>query len=79
MIDHSRPEIEHKINPKEYLNQEAQNRPPFSICEVHRRLWRMADALPDKEQAAKFKALIEVGYDMGKRMDVRLHKLSKGK
>lgn len=77
MIDHSRPEIEHKINPKEYLNQEAQNRPPFSICEVHRRLWRMADKLEDQELAAKFKALIEVGYDMGKRMDLRLNKLKK--
>ncbi len=75
MTNHARPELKHKINPSEYLGRA--NDPPFSICEVHRRLWRMADALADKEQAAAFKALIEVGYDMGKRMDVRLHKLTK--
>jgi hypothetical protein len=37
----------------------------------------MADKLEDQELAAKFKALIEVGYDMGKRMDLQLNKLKK--
>lgn len=75
MTNHARDEIKYPINPNEYLSRASE--PPFSICDVHRRLWRLADKMENQEQAAKFKALIELGYDMGKRMDVRLNKLQK--
>lgn len=63
--------IKHKINPKD----PTPNFPYCTICEVHRRLWRLVDqavAPDDPVTALKLKAGIEEAYDLGERMHRKL-------
>ena len=46
-----------------------------TICEVHRRLWRLVEQAVKPEDpvtASKLQALLAEGYDLGVRMDKKL-------
>ncbi len=63
--------IKHKIRP----DDPTPAFPYCTICEVHRRLWRLVDqavAPEDPVTAAKLKAGIEEAYDLGERMHAKL-------
>ena len=75
MTDHARAELRYRLDPTKKIGNQSE--PAQTICEVHRRLWRLADRVDDKEISAELKALIEIGYDMAKRMDERLRKYRK--
>ena len=56
--------------------------PYCTICEVHRRLWRLVKQAVQPEDpvtASKLFALIAEGYDYGVRMDKRLQELTGSK
>ena len=66
----SRP-VKHKIDP----HDATPALPYCTICEVHRRLWRLVDqaiAPDDPITALKLKAGIEEAYDLGERMHRKL-------
>jgi len=80
MKDHARAELRHRLDPTKKIGNPNGTAP--SICENHRRMWRTVDkqvAPIDPKLAAELKTMIEVGYDMAKRMDKRLRAYKTGK
>lgn len=70
---HNRDKLTYAIDPHNRLGD--QNGPAPTICELHRRLWRLVEKKiepVDPETAKKLKDGLAAGYDMGKRMSVKL-------
>ena len=76
MSGHSRTALRFRLDPTKKIGDP--NTVAGTICENHRRMWRIVDEqVTDPELAAELKALIEVGYDMAKRMDEQLRAYKK--
>ena len=76
MSGHSRTALRFRLDPTKKIGDP--NQVAGTICENHRRMWRIVDEqVTDPELAAELKALIEVGYDMAKRMDEKLREYKK--
>jgi hypothetical protein len=77
--NHAKP-VKYQIDPGKGVGD--QEGPAPSICELHRRLWRLVDKKiqpVDPETAQKLKEGLATGYDMGKRMWVRLEAYASAK
>ena len=79
MESHTRNGPKFKIEPHEVRG--SADGPSPTICEVFRRVWRIADHIEgdDPVSAGRLKNEAEAGYDMGKRMAAALTKYKAGK